>query len=72
MARLYAADSSTRLFMASHSTYARQLELYTKKAGNAESVTFPALLKQMTGIEPASPAWEAGVLPMNYICIRYE
>lgn len=25
----------------------------------------------MTGIEPASPAWEAGVLPMNYICIRY-
>ena len=26
-------------------------------------------LKQMTGIEPASPAWEAGVLPMNYICM---
>lgn len=28
----------------------------------------------MTGIEPASPAWEAGVLPMNYICteIRYS
>ena len=24
----------------------------------------------MTGIEPASPAWEAGVLPMNYICIN--
>ena len=24
--------------------------------------------KQITGIEPASPAWEAGVLPMNYIC----
>ena len=23
----------------------------------------------MTGIEPASPAWEAGVLPMNYICV---
>ena len=23
----------------------------------------------MTGVEPASPAWEAGVLPMNYICI---
>ena len=21
----------------------------------------------MTGIEPALPAWEAGVLPMNYI-----
>ena len=25
--------------------------------------------KQITGIEPASPAWEADVLPMNYICI---
>ena len=22
--------------------------------------------KRVTGIEPASPAWEAGVLPMNY------
>ncbi len=27
-----------------------------------------ALSKQMTGIEPASSAWEADVLPMNYIC----
>ncbi len=25
--------------------------------------------QQITGIEPASPAWEAGVLPMNHICI---
>ena len=24
--------------------------------------------KQMTGIEPASSAWEADILPMNYIC----
>ena len=24
--------------------------------------------KQATGIEPASSAWEADVLPMNYIC----
>lgn len=24
----------------------------------------------MTGIEPALPAWEAGVLPLNYIRIR--
>ena len=24
--------------------------------------------EQMTGIEPASSAWEADVLPMNYIC----
>ena len=25
--------------------------------------------KQITGIEPAFPAWEASVLPMNHICI---
>ena len=25
--------------------------------------------EQMTGIEPASSAWEADILPMNYICI---
>lgn len=31
--RLYGADNSTRLFFASHSTYARQMELHTKKAG---------------------------------------
>ena len=29
-------------------------------------------MKQITGIEPASSAWEADVLPMNYICVlRY-
>ena len=27
------------------------------------------ILYQMTGIEPASSAWEAEVLPLNYICI---
>ena len=32
----------------------------------AESLPF--LRKQMAGVEPVSPAWEAGVLPMNYIC----
>ena len=26
--------------------------------------------KQITGIEPAFPAWEASVLPMNHICKR--
>ena len=25
--------------------------------------------EQITGIEPAFPAWEAGVLPMNHICM---
>ena len=24
--------------------------------------------KQIAGIEPVSPAWEASVLPMNYTC----
>ena len=28
--------------------------------------------KQMTGIEPASSAWEADILPMNYICERLD
>ncbi len=28
-------------------------------------------IKQITGIEPAFPAWEAGVLPMNHICIGF-
>ena len=27
------------------------------------------VLEQVTGIEPARPAWEAGVLPLNYTCI---
>ena len=26
-------------------------------------------LEQMTGIEPAYSAWEADVLPLNYICV---
>ena len=27
--------------------------------------------EQTTGIEPASSAWEADVLPMNYACVFY-
>ena len=26
-------------------------------------------MEQMTGIEPAFSAWEADILPLNYICI---
>ena len=26
--------------------------------------------KQITGVEPAFPAWEASVLPMNHICTK--
>ena len=28
-------------------------------------------MEQMTGIEPAWSAWEAEVLPLNYICIFF-
>ena len=27
------------------------------------------LIEQVAGIEPVSPAWEAGILPMYYTCI---
>ena len=33
-----------------------------------EILQFYHVKKQVTGIEPAYPAWEAGVLPMNYTC----
>lgn len=42
-----------------------------KSAENDESLSFSALRKQVAGIEPVSPAWEAGILPMYYTC-RYE
>lgn len=34
--------------------------------------SFGESLEQMMGIEPTQPAWEAGVLPLNYICIFSE
>ena len=33
------------------------------------TIEFCVQKKQITGIGPAYPAWEAGVLPLNYICI---
>ena len=33
--------------------------------------SYAVLRKQATGIEPASSAWEADVLPMNYACVFY-
>ena len=42
-----------------------------KKPKSLEFTGFWAYKKQMTGIEPASSAWEADVLPMNYICMTY-
>ncbi len=29
-------------------------------------------MEQVKGIEPSTPAWEAGVLPLNYTCRRYN
>lgn len=29
------------------------------------------LLEQVAGIEPATTAWEADVLPLNYTCITF-
>lgn len=37
----------------------------------ALSSQFPYLLERMKGVEPSCPAWEAGVLPMNYTRISY-
>ena len=37
-----------------------------KSPRNVGSTGF--LMEQMMGIEPTQPAWEAGVLPLNYIC----
>ena len=31
---------------------------------------FLKIKKQIRGIEPPSPAWEASILPMNHICIK--
>ena len=31
--------------------------------------SIPSQMEQMMGIEPTWPAWKAGVLPLNYICI---
>ena len=41
-----------------------------KQAENIDFLKFSALYKQIAGIEPVSPAWEASVLPMNYICVN--
>ena len=39
--------------------------------GNEKTaVESAAIVQRITGIEPASPAWEAGVLPMNYIRMK--
>jgi hypothetical protein len=43
-----------------------------KNPCDTKSACFPsgkqALMEQARGIEPPRPAWEAGVLPLNYAC----
>lgn len=34
-----------------------------------ETVLLSFRLEQITGIEPATSAWEANILPLNYICV---
>ena len=54
------------IFNVIHSGYSNSFQmfrLYNKYALKME------LKKQITGVEPAFPAWEAGVLPMNHICM---
>ena len=63
----YFSDSETRERVGAVSY--RWEQSVSKKTRNADSTTFLVLCKQITGIEPASPAWEASILPMNYICI---
>ena len=40
------------------------------KADNRKDPGFRVFFKQATGIEPASSAWEADILPMYYACKR--
>ena len=39
-----------------------------KKNRSSTTNTKRPIQKQVRGIEPPSPAWEAGILPMNYTC----
>ena len=41
----------------------------TIKSKKRHAVGVSLSLEQMTGIEPACSAWEADILPLNYICI---
>ena len=47
----------------------RQMEELLKKSpGKPEDLCHESYCQQITGVEPAFPAWEASVLPMNHIC----
>ncbi len=55
-----------------HTVFLPNRKTYSSlRLSSLEFTGFRAYKKQMTGIEPASSAWEADVLPMNYICMTY-
>lgn len=46
-----------------------KLRLKMKKSLTLLYQTYSFNMEHMTGIEPAYPAWEASVLPLNYMCV---
>ncbi len=48
-------------------SFARKDKHHSKIKSTSEEVLL--ILERMTGIEPARPAWKAGILPLNYIRI---
>ncbi len=58
-----------RLFPQSAGMMRNNIIIVSEKVRNTDSIVFLTQFKQITGIEPASPAWEASILPMNYICM---
>ncbi len=44
-------------------------EMNGNASGKMKKHRKAVLLEQITGIEPAWSAWEAEVLPLNYICV---
>ena len=51
-------------------TLRRSIPLTSYSSNKKAPERVPFCLEQMTGIEPAWSAWEAEVLPLNYICKR--
>ena len=42
---------------------------YLLLLNNKKTLNIQGFSEQMTGVEPASSAWEADVLPIYYICL---
>ena len=59
----------SRLIRAGNGTPQKSMRYPLLQEKNRPKAVF--LLEQATGIEPASTAWEAVILPMNYACITF-